>query len=92
MCPGGHIVPAGSALNSCVVNGMSASHRNSPYANSGMVVEIRPEDLASTPYTLHHTPSLAGLRFQQELERLAFEHGSAPSLAPAQRMHDFVEG
>ena len=37
MCPGGHIVPAGSALNSCVVNGMSASHRNSPYANSGMV-------------------------------------------------------
>ena len=45
MCPGGHIVPAGSALNSCVVNGMSASHRNSPFANSGMVVEIRPEDL-----------------------------------------------
>ena len=92
MCPGGHIVPAGSALNSCVVNGMSASHRNSPFANSGMVVEIRPEDLASTPYTLHPTPVLAGLMFQQELERLAFEHGGEPSLAPAQRMRDFVEG
>ena len=99
MCPGGHIVPAGSALNSCVVNGMSASHRNSPFANSGMVVEIRPEDLLvnnnTTPHytTLHHTtPALAGLRFQQELERLAFEHGGEPSLAPAQRLRDFVEG
>ena len=99
MCPGGHIVPAGSALNSCVVNGMSASHRNSPFANSGMVVEIRPEDLIQ--YPIGGTPSnsqypqadpLAGLRFQQELERLAFEHGGEPSLAPAQRLRDFVEG
>ena len=99
MCPGGHIVPAGSALNSCVVNGMSASHRNSPFANSGMVVEIRPEDLLQ--YPIGGTPSnsqypqvdpLAGLRFQQELERLAFKHGGEPSLAPAQRLRDFVEG
>ena len=104
MCPGGHIVPAGSALNSCVVNGMSASHRNSPYANSGMVVEIRPEDLLHYPLAKRPLPispqgvqypqadPLAGLRFQQELERLAFEHGGEPSLAPAQRMRDFVEG
>ena len=99
MCPGGHIVPAGSALNSCVVNGMSASHRNSPFANSGMVVEIRPEDLIQ--YPIGGTPSnsqypqadpLAGLRFPQELDRLAFEHGGDPSLAPAQRLRDFVEG
>ena len=99
MCPGGHIVPAGSDARGCVVNGMSASHRNSPFANSGMVVEIRPEDLHTnnntTPFytTLHlATPALAGLHFQQELERLAFEHGSAPSIAPAQRLRDFVEG
>ena len=99
MCPGGHIVPAGSKVDGCVVNGMSASHRNSPFANSGMVVEIRPEDLLvnnnTTPHytTLHHTtPALAGLTFQQELERLAFEHGGAPSLAPAQRLKDFVDG
>jgi uncharacterized FAD-dependent dehydrogenase len=99
MCPGGHIVPAGSNAQGCVVNGMSASHRNSPFANSGMVVEIRPEDLLQ--YPIGGTPSnsqypqadlLAGLRFQQELERLAFEHGDEPSLAPAQRMRDFVEG
>ena len=100
MCPGGHIVPAGSALDSCVVNGMSASHRNSPYANSGMVVEIRPEDLinigtlkqAPTAHETLNSNPLAGLEFQQHLERLAFEHGSAPSLAPAQRLRDFVEG
>ena len=85
MCPGGHIVPAGSALNSCVVNGMSASHRNSPYANSGMVVEIRPEDL------IDQDP-LAGLRFQQHLEYLSYQHGGEPSLAPTQRLRDFVEG
>ena len=91
MCPGGHIVPAGSALNSCVVNGMSASHRNSPYANSGMVVEIRPEDLSSL--SSHLSPNnLKGLAFQQYLENLAYQHGGEPSLAPAQRMKDFVEG
>ncbi len=104
MCPGGHIVPAGSDARGCVVNGMSASHRNSPFANSGMVVEIRPEDLLHYPLAQRPLPIspqgvqypqadlLAGLRFQQELERLAFAHGSAPSIAPAQRLRDFVEG
>ena len=85
MCPGGHIVPAGSSADGCVVNGMSASHRNSPYANSGMVVQINPEDIEGDD-------SLRGLAFQEELERLAFEHGKAPNIAPAQRMKDFVEG
>ena len=85
MCPGGHIVPAGSSADSCVVNGMSASHRNSPYANSGMVVQINPEDIPGND-------PLRGLKFQEELEHLAFEHGQAPNIAPAQRMKDFVEG
>ena len=47
MCPGGHIVPAGSTTHSVVVNGMSASRRNSPFANSGMVVELHPEDMVA---------------------------------------------
>ena len=85
MCPGGHIVPAGSEAGSCVVNGMSASHRNSPYANSGMVVQINPEDIPGDD-------PLRGLAFQEELERLAFEHGGPQAQAPAQRMRDFVEG
>ena len=104
MCPGGHIVPAGSALNSCVVNGMSASHRNSPFANSGMVVEIRPEDLVSIVQEFRSSGvqefrslggqefQLKGLAFQQYLEQLAYQHGGEPSLAPAQRLKDFVEG
>ena len=85
MCPGGHIVPAGSEAGGCVVNGMSASHRNSPYANSGMVVQINPEDIPGDD-------PLRGLEFQEELERLAFEHGGPQAQAPAQRMRDFVEG
>lgn len=95
MCPGGHIVPAGSALNSCVVNGMSASHRNSPFANSGMVVEIRPEDLVSIVQEFRSSGiqdfKLKGLAFQQYLEQLAYKHGGQPSMAPAQRLKDFVE-
>ncbi len=94
MCPGGHIVPAGSAEGMCVVNGMSASHRNSPYANSGMVVQINPEDIPGDD-------PLRGLEFQEKLERLAFEQAhnsqfpipnSQFSTAPAQRLRDFVEG
>ena len=85
MCPGGHIVPAGSTPDTCVVNGMSASHRNSPYANSGIVVQINPEDIAGTD-------PLRGLEYQESLERLAFEHGGPQSQAPAQRLRDFVEG
>ena len=85
MCPGGHIVPAGSEAGSCVVNGMSASHRNSPYANSGMVVQINPEDIPGDD-------PLRGLEFQEELERLAFVHGGPQAQAPAQRLKDFVEG
>ena len=88
MCPGGHIVPAGSAEGLCVVNGMSASHRNSPYANSGMVVQINPEDIEGED-------PLKGLEFQEALERLAYDQSAIshqPSAAPAQRMKDFVEG
>ena len=96
MCPGGHIVPAGSTPDSCVVNGMSASHRNSPYANSGMVVQINPEDIPGDD-------PLRGLKYQEALEREAFRQGAYPhplpkgkgegrNSAPAQRMRDFVEG
>ena len=95
MCPGGHIVPAGSTPDSCVVNGMSASHRNSPFANSGMVVQINPEDIPGDD-------PLRGLEYQESLERLAFEQAHSmengkwkmenSSIAPAQRMKDFVAG
>ena len=95
MCPGGHIVPAGSTPDTCVVNGMSASHRNSPFANSGMVVQINPEDIPGND-------PLRGLEYQEALEQLAFEQATQIkneklkiknySVAPGQRLLDFVEG
>lgn len=90
MCPGGHIVPAGSMAEGCVVNGMSASHRNSPYANSGMVVELHPEDMVDGSQCTMHD-GLMGLDFQKHLEHLAWEQTHSTQ-APAQRMLDFVEG
>ena len=89
MCPGGHIVPATTGEREIVVNGMSASHRNSPFANSGLVVEIRPEDL--TEYQQYGV--LAGLHFQQQLEELTYVNNGGKGLtAPAQRVGDFVKG
>ena len=92
MCPGGHIVPAGSTPDTCVVNGMSASHRNSPFANSGMVVQINPEDIPGND-------PLRGLEYQEKLEQRAFMHAKdgdrataqRSAVAPAQRLLDFVE-
>ena len=90
MCPGGHIVPAASNQNEIVVNGMSASQRNSPYANSGIVVEIRPEDV---PEDFKEYGVLAGLKFQQYVENLAYKNnGGLKQAAPAQRLGDFVKG
>ena len=90
MCPGGHIVPAGSEQQGLVVNGMSASHRNSPYANSGIVVEIRPEDI---PTEFHHYGSLAGLYYQEYVEGLCRQQNPHKNvIAPAQRLADFVNG
>jgi uncharacterized FAD-dependent dehydrogenase len=88
MCPGGFIVPSATAQEEVVVNGMSPSERNSPYANSGIVVEIRPEDLAK--YSSHGV--MAGIEFQKELEREAWKNGGHTQRAPAQRLADFVAG
>lgn len=88
MCPGGFIVPAMTDADEMVVNGMSPSGRNSPFANSGMVVEVRPEDLAGFE---HHGP-LAGLMFQREVERTCYINGGKNVIAPAQRLTDFVDG
>jgi uncharacterized FAD-dependent dehydrogenase len=88
MCPGGFIVPSATSQEEVVVNGMSPSERNSPFANSGIVVEIRTEDLAN--YSRYG--EFAGLEFQKELERLAWISGGKTQRAPAQRLADFVSG
>jgi uncharacterized FAD-dependent dehydrogenase len=88
MCPGGYIVPASTSENQQVVNGMSSSQRHTAFANSGIVVETRIEDL--TEYRSYRV--LAGLRYQQHVERLASEYGGGNQIAPAQRTIDFVNG
>jgi len=88
MCPGGFIVPASTSTDEVVVNGMSPSLRNSKWANSGIVVEIRVEDLAE--YSKYG--ELAGLEYQHQLEMLAQKHGGYGVQAPAQRLMDFVDG
>ena len=89
MCPGGFVVPAVSETDGLVVNGMSPSNRGSHWANSGMVVELHPEDLPEE-YRKHGV--LAMMRFQQEMERRAFVEASNSLIAGAQRMKDFVDG
>jgi uncharacterized FAD-dependent dehydrogenase len=88
MCPGGFIVPSATSQEEVVVNGMSPSGRNSPYANSGIVVEIKPEDYAK----YSSSGELAGIEFQKELEREAWKNGGHTQRAPAQRLNDFVNG
>jgi len=84
MCPGGFVVPAATENDEVVVNGMSLSRRDSPFANSGMVVGVEPEDVPGDV--------LAGIRFQKKIERLAKEAGGGGQVAPAQKVSDFLAG
>lgn len=88
MCPGGFVVPAATAADGVVVNGMSPSLRNSRWANAGIVVEIAPDDLRN----YSKFGPLAGLEYQHYLEQLAKSEGGNGFTAPAQRLADFVGG
>lgn len=100
MCPGGTVVPAASAPEEVVVNGMSPSNRGSAWSNSGMVVETRPEDLntALADFLQSHdidgraSGELRMMHFLQALERDTWLQGGRTQVAPAQRMADFVNG
>lgn len=88
MCPGGWIVPAATEPDGLVVNGMSLSRRDSPYANSGMVVSIETEDVRNAGFE----GPLAGLRLRRAIERRGFEAGGGALRAPATRLTDFLAG
>ncbi|MEC7235997.1 MAG: FAD-dependent oxidoreductase, partial [Verrucomicrobiota bacterium] len=89
MCPGGFIVPAATKNDEVVVNGMSLARRDSPFANSGMVVTVEPEDTA--PFISEHGV-LAGMACQNVLERSAKQYGGGGQVAPGQRVTDFLAG
>ncbi|MGO3182945.1 MAG: NAD(P)/FAD-dependent oxidoreductase [Aequorivita sp.] len=88
MCPGGIIAPCATEQEEVVTNGWSPSKRNNPYANSGIVVSVTPEDL---PNYTKDDPFVC-LDFQKEVERRCWEAGEKTQKVPAQRMIDFVEG
>lgn len=89
MCPGGFIVPAATENDEVVVNGMSLSRRDSPFANSGLVVTVEPEDTA--PWQEEHGV-LAGIAMQKSLEQAAKLAGGGGQVAPGQRVPDFMAG
>ena len=85
MCPGGFVIPAATDKEQIVVNGMSPANRGTAWSNSGMVVEVRPEDVEGDD-------CLAMMRCQEELEKACWQQGNMKQTAPAQRMADFVNG
>ena len=86
MCPGGIIVPAATAPGEVVVNGMSLSKRDSPYANSGLVVAVDEKDWAK----YDDKYPFSALHLQMEVELLAFELANKTQKAPAQKLTDFM--
>lgn len=86
MCPGGIIAPCSTQQDLVVTNGWSPSKRNNPFANSGMVTEIQLDDVAQTDPDGLHT-----LAFQTQVERQAAQAGGGNQVAPAQRLHDFID-
>jgi uncharacterized FAD-dependent dehydrogenase len=83
MCPGGFVIPAATDKEQIVVNGMSPSNRGGQWSNSGMVVEMRADDIEGKD-------PLRVMMFQEQLERDCWQQGNRRQTAPAQRMADFV--
>ena len=94
MCPGGFVVPAASGPHQIVVNGMSPSNRGGKWSNSGMVVELRPEDLQHTDFKSmigeNDAHPLAMMHLQEALEAACWQQGNMRQTAPSQRMVDFT--
>lgn len=98
MCPGGFVIPAATGPQQIVVNGMSPSNRGTAWSNSGMVVEVRPEDMDDSSLTGENgsdevatqNDALRLMRFQERMERDCWQQGNMRQTAPAQRMADFV--
>jgi uncharacterized FAD-dependent dehydrogenase len=85
MCPGGEVINASSDQGMMVVNGMSYSRRASPFSNAALVVTCHRDDYSSTS-------PLAGIEFQKDIERRAFNAGGGRWAVPGQNLIDFIGG
>lgn len=103
MCPGGFVIPAATGPEQLVVNGMSPASRGTQWSNSGMVVEIHPEDVMGecikqekSKIDNNDRPGIPNplvmLEYQERLEKLTWQQANMKQTAPAQRMMDFVNG
>ncbi len=88
MCPGGVIAPCATSPGEVVTNGWSSSRRARSTANSGIVVELAPQDFK--PFEKYGP--LAAMEFQRSIEQKAWEEGGKTQRAPAQRLRDFIKG
>jgi uncharacterized FAD-dependent dehydrogenase len=85
MCAGGHIIPSISEPERFCTNGMSNSRRDTPYANSGLMVTLEPHEFGSDH-------PLAGVELQRRFETIAYEVARGTYHTPIQRASDFVAG
>ena len=85
MCPGGQVVASASEEERVVTNGMSYRSRDGENINGGFLVGVGPED-----FQTFGADPLAGVRFQEQWERAAFQAGGGGFMAPAQRVEDFL--
>jgi len=95
MCPGGQVVPSPTQPGGICVNGMSHAARTGLWANSALVVSVKPSDFGAfgeVEGLNEHGGLLAGMAFQREAERRAYELGGGGFIAPAQRLIDFKQG
>jgi hypothetical protein len=92
MCPGGIIAPCATENDEIVTNGWSPSKRNNPFANSGIVVEVRAGSIAGPGAPDATRDPLGGIRYQRAIEHASWIAGGKSQVAPAQRMIDFIEG
>lgn len=85
MCPGGYVIGSASGPESVVTNGMSNYNRSADNANSAILVGVNPSDFVDHD-------ELAGIRFQEKIEHLAFELGGFNGFAPCQKVGDYLSG
>jgi uncharacterized FAD-dependent dehydrogenase len=85
MCAGGHVIPSVAEPGYFCTNGMSLSRRDSPFANSGLMITVSPELFGGADV-------FAGMRLQQDYERKAFEVSRGEYLCPIQGAADFLAG
>jgi len=84
MCPGGEVMAAASEAGGVVTNGMSYSKRDGENSNSALLVTLHPEDFPGEGV-------LAGMRWQRQIEKAAYDYGGGNYMAPAQLVGDFLQ-